>query len=53
MANVKKFRDNEKKRRLIEKILASFLVTATVVVTIALTFKTPISESLKKHFNSK
>lgn len=24
MANIKKFRDNEKKRRLIEKILASF-----------------------------
>lgn len=43
MANIKKFRDNEKKRRLIEKILASFLVTATVVVTIAIANQKPVT----------
>lgn len=43
MANIKKFRDNEKKRRLIEKMLASFLVTATVVVTIAIANQKPVT----------
>ncbi|MEA4821058.1 MAG: hypothetical protein VB122_02305 [Erysipelotrichales bacterium] len=43
MANIKKFRDNEKKRRLIEKILASFLVTATVVVTIVIANQKPVT----------
>lgn len=43
MANIKKFRDNDKKRRLIEKMLASFLVTATVVVTIAIANQKPVT----------
>ncbi len=36
MASIKKIRENEKRRQLIAKMLASFAVTATVVVTVVI-----------------
>lgn len=43
MASIKKVRENEKKRQLIAKMLASFAVTATVVVTVVIANQNPVT----------
>lgn len=42
MASIKKIRENEKRRRLIAKMLASFAVTAVVVVTVVIASQKPV-----------
>ena len=41
MASIKKIRENEKRRQLIAKMLASFAVTAVVVVTFVIASQKP------------
>lgn len=43
MASIKKIRENEKRRQLIAKMLASFAVTATVVVTVVIASQKPVT----------
>ncbi|MDD4303077.1 MAG: hypothetical protein WC160_02290 [Bacilli bacterium] len=42
MASIKKIRENEKRRQLIAKMLASFAVTAVVVVTFVIASQKPV-----------
>ncbi|HPM07381.1 MAG TPA: mechanosensitive ion channel family protein [Bacilli bacterium] len=56
MASIKKIRENEKRRRLIAKMLASFAVTATVVVTVVPALSTTpfgvfVNNTVSKFFN--
>ena len=43
MASIKKIRENEKRRQLIAKMLASFAVTAVVVVTVVIASQKPVT----------
>ncbi len=43
MASIKKIRENEKRRQLITKMLASFAVTAVVVVTVVIASQKPVT----------
>lgn len=56
MASIKKIRENEKRRQLIAKMLASFAVTAVVVVTVVIALSTTpfgvfVNNTVGKFFN--